>query len=78
MIQHLLGTDSDSYITQCPIAHTNYSILSACSVVRAALGSLKTDRMSEPRLRNECRPSISVMTEALRFCPTRETRSLFQ
>jgi hypothetical protein len=53
---NLLGTASDSYTMQYPVAHKNYSILSACSFIRAELGGLMSDTMSEPRLRNECLP----------------------
>ena len=63
MSQHLLGTASDSYTMQYPVAHKNYSILSACSFIHADLGCLMTDTMSEPRLRNECLSTISVMRE---------------
>jgi hypothetical protein len=53
MSQHLLGTGSDSYAMQYPVAQTNYSILSACSFIRVGLGDLMIDRMTEPLLRNE-------------------------
>jgi hypothetical protein len=68
MSQHLLGTASDSYTMQYPIAHKNYSISFACSFIRANLDGLMADTMSEPRLKNECLQTISVMRE-FRFPP---------